>query len=194
MSVMRSIANVRFEGRRSEGGGGAKWTLISSSDTSEASILKLELPDGSPLKAEEIAAIDQISSERGFKNPAAVVKTLGVTAASLIIGDYFIGELIGPDYFMKIHAYLWLALETDNEEYLQQLIQLIEELPFRTGGAVIIGAGTIAVPTAYAGYALSKREIRLRITMQSGDTHNVRCPEYMGRLSRRCIQSRSFEP
>ena len=180
MSIMQRICKVRFEGRRSEGGGRAKWTLISSSNVGEASILKLELPDGSSLKPEAIAAIDQLSSKRGFQDPVTIAKTVGVTAGSLIIGDYLIGELF-VDTFNKIDVLLRLALEqSDNDATLQHLVELTEELLVRTAAAVIIGSGAIAAPAAYAGYALSKREVRLRIAMQSGEIHTVKLPEYVG--------------
>ena len=173
MGVMQRTAKVRFYGRRSEGGGRAKWTLISSSDAGEASILKLELPDGSPLKPEEIAGIDQISVERGFKNSATVTKTVAVTAGAVIIGDYLIGEFLAAEYFAEIGTSLRLALEhADNEK----LIQLAEESLAREIAAIIVGAGAIA----YGAVALSTREVRLRIAMQSGEIHTVKAPEYVG--------------
>lgn len=176
MSVMQRTAKVRFDGRRSEGGGRAKWTLISSSD-SEASILKLELPDGSPLKPEEITGIDQISVERGFKNPATVAKTVGVTAGSLIVGNYLFNEILGTEYFAEIGTSLRSALEhADNEE----LMQLADEFLVREIVAIIVGAGALVAPAAYGAIALSRREIRLRLMMQSGATHTVKCPEYVG--------------
>lgn len=180
--VTQRTSTVRFEGKRAEGGGKAKWTLLSSPGASEAAVLKLQYPDGSPLRPEEVGSIDQISVDQGFTDPATILKTVGISVGSLVLGCYITSELVDLDRYADILvAFEDAFMNSDVDQAFLQLARLEEFAGSpRAIAAIVVSVGAIVGPAAYAGYALSKREIRLRITMQNGEIYQVKCPEYVG--------------
>ncbi len=183
--MYKKTAKVHFEGKKSEGGGRATWTMRLN-DGSEPAVLELQFPDGTALKPEEIGSIDHIQSRMGFEDPATILRTVGITFGSLALGSVIV-EVLNPTAALEAAAEtLRQAIATGSVELTNKaLIQYMAQLSMKVGpgrefAAILVGLGAIAAPAAYAGYAFSKREIRVRIIMHSGAVWYVECPEYIG--------------
>lgn len=178
--MVTHTSRVRFEG---EGifRGRAIWQL-DSNGLREAAIIRLRRPDGQPLLAETIVAIEQVEQRPGYKDPRTLLKTVGVTAGSFVLGG-LIGEIFDLVPVEEAAGQLASAVSSGNAEAIEAGLaawNAAAENGGKEAAAIFVGLGMLVGPSTYAGYALSRRIIRIRIQMDSGAHYLVQCPEFMG--------------
>jgi hypothetical protein len=184
-------AKVRFEDGIHKGR--SQWDFAYNSDPDQPAILKMTYPDGSPLHPEEITGLEQVSSRSGWQDPKTVIKTAAFSGASLLLGGLAVDHLLNLSGIEKAGEALKEAIEkvslsgvaleaiiNGGTAVEEALTNLIEQFPSdaRTFLAIVAGTGSLVAPSAYAGYALSQRRIRLLIRLDSGDQFTVVTPEF----------------
>ena len=187
---------VKFEGPIYKGKRKATWQFGYNSDPDMPGILRLAYPDGQLLLPEKIVALDQIEDKAGFQDPMTVIRTAAISVGSLVLGGVAVDSLLDLAAVEAARADLIQALEnlyrsgaagaalevvvngqTSVEEALKAFV---EALPSerRAIMGVVAGTGSIILPSSYAGYALSRRTIRLQIVLDDGEHLTIRLPEF----------------
>lgn len=186
---------VRFEGPGNMKGK-AIWELVhNTSDPSVPAIISLRYPDGSRLLPEQIAAVDQVEDRMGWQDPRTILKTAGLSVGAFLLCPYVLSYFFDVPAIEEADEALKWAVEdlsyagslgTVSGEHIAALEEALKQVteadridPGKVVG-LVAGAGLIAVPSAYAGYALSRRRIRLQMRLESGEIHTVQTPEHLG--------------
>ena len=159
----------------------------------EATSYAIKLPDEIRLELDEIDSLGQVELKHGWRDWKEWLKAGAVTASSIFGGGLIIGLILESVTELELLAEALIALEQalafgDDEAIERALTAVVAaenaayEALAGTPVTLVTLAGLAAMvgPVAYGGVILSRRKIRMEITLKNSRYLAVDMPEYMG--------------